>query len=90
MKEDMKQHVNTNSAEFNEGVEAGLNSREDTNNWKAGNKLGQALKDEGESTAPVDESLGQENKESQAPLFMSNSPEGTQGNPQDEKDATEE
>jgi hypothetical protein len=47
MSEDEKK-VNTNSAEFEQGVEAGLNSEEDTKNWKAGNKLGQALKEEGE------------------------------------------
>lgn len=87
MSEDIKQNVDTNSTEFNEGVEAGLNSQENTNNWKAGNKLGQALKDEGESKAPADESLS---KESPAPLFMSNSPEGSQGNLQDEKDEAEE
>jgi len=27
---DLEQHVNTNSAEFEQGVEAGLNSTEDT------------------------------------------------------------
>ena len=87
MREDMKQHANTDSAEFSEGVEAGLNSQENTNNWKAGNKLGQALKDEGASKAPADESLS---KESTVPLFLSNNPEGSHGNPQDEKDEAEE
>ena len=39
MSEDIKQQVDTSSAEFKEGVEAGLNSTEDTKNWKAGNEL---------------------------------------------------
>lgn len=48
MSEDEKQKVDTNSTEFNQGVEAGLNSEEDTKNWKAGNELGRELKEEGE------------------------------------------
>ncbi len=51
MGEDEK-NVNANSAEFKQGVEAGLNSEEDTKNWKAGNELGRELKEEGESTEP--------------------------------------
>ena len=47
MSEDEK-GVNANSVEFKQGVEAGLNSEEDTKNWKAGNELGQELKEEGE------------------------------------------
>lgn len=43
-----EKRVNTNSVEFKQGVEAGLNSEEDTKNWKAGNELGQELKKEGE------------------------------------------
>jgi len=43
---DIKQHVDTNSANFKQGVEAGLNSAEDTKNWQAGNELGRELKDE--------------------------------------------
>jgi hypothetical protein len=46
MSEDVNQKVDTNSAEFKQGVEAGLNSEEDTKNWKAGNELGQELKEE--------------------------------------------
>jgi hypothetical protein len=87
MSEDLKQHVDTNSAEFNEGVEAGLNSAEDTKNWQAGNALGQALKAEGAKEAPMDESLF---KEYSTPLFMRDNPAGSQGNAQDEKDETEE
>ena len=84
---DIKQHVDTNSANFKQGVEAGLNSAEDTKNWQAGNELGQELKNEVENKEPVSESLF---KEPSTPLFMSNSLEGKKGNPQDEKDETEE
>jgi hypothetical protein len=52
MSEDEKR-VNANSVEFKQGVEAGLNSEEDTKNWKAGNELGQELKEEGEAAEPV-------------------------------------
>jgi hypothetical protein len=47
MSEDEKK-VNVKSVEFKQGVEAGLNSEEDTKNWKAGNELGRELKEEGE------------------------------------------
>lgn len=46
---DEKENVDADSAEFKQGVEAGLNSEEDTKNWKAGNELGQELKEEGET-----------------------------------------
>ena len=78
----IKQNVDTNSAEFDQGVEAGLNSAEDTKNWKAGNELGQALKEEGGKKAPVYENPV---NESSVPLFMRNSSEGNKGNAQDEK-----
>ncbi|HEY5885083.1 MAG TPA: hypothetical protein VIT88_10375 [Pyrinomonadaceae bacterium] len=77
--------VNTKSSEFKEGVEAGLNSPEDTKNWIAGNDLGQALKDE-----PGDKKPATEINIASAPLFMRSSPERARGNAQDEKDATEE
>jgi hypothetical protein len=48
MGEDEK-NVNVSSAEFKQGVEAGLNSEEDTKNWKAGNELGRELREEGEA-----------------------------------------
>ena len=48
MSEDEK-NVNATSAAFKQGVEAGLNSAEDTKNWKAGNELGRELKEEGEA-----------------------------------------
>ena len=84
---DIEHKVDTNSADFKQGVEAGLNSAEDTRNWQAGNELGQELKDEVENKEPVSESPF---KEPSLPLFMSDSPEGKKGNAQDEKDETEE
>lgn len=84
---DIKQEVDTNSADFKQGVEAGLNSAEDTQNWQAGNELGRELKDEVEDEEPVSESLL---KETSTPLFMTDSSEGQKGNAQDEKDETEE
>jgi hypothetical protein len=84
---DTKEVINTSSAQFNEGVEAGLNSTEDTRNWKAGNELGQELKDESESKEQVSEELL---KDSSVPLFMKVSVGGNKGNAQDEKDETEE
>ena len=85
MIEGIKPDVNTRSSEFNEGVEAGLNSPEDTKNWIAGNDLGQALKDETVDMKPAGK-LGIPS----TPLFMRSSPERVRGNAQDEKDATEE
>jgi hypothetical protein len=84
---DIKQHVDTSSADFKQGVEAGLNSEEDTKNWQAGNELGQELKNELENKDPLAETLF---KEPSTPLFMSDSSEGKKGNPQDEKDESEE
>jgi hypothetical protein len=48
MDRDKEMDVDATSAEFKQGVEAGLNSEEDTKNWKAGNELGRELKEEGE------------------------------------------
>ena len=87
MREDIEQHVDTNSADFKQGVEAGLNSAEDTKNWQAGNELGQELKNEVEKKVPVSEGLF---KEPSPPLFMSDRSKGKEANPQDEKDETEE
>jgi len=87
MSEDIEQSVDTNSAEFKQGVEAGLNGGKDMKNWKAGNELGQELKAEVEDDEPASESLS---KETSIPLFMSDSPEGNKGNAQDEKAETEE
>jgi hypothetical protein len=84
---DMKQDVNTSSAEFNEGVEAGLNSKENTKNWQAGNELGQELKDESENTEQISEELL---RDASIPLFMRDIGGGNKGNAQDEKDKTEE
>ena len=87
MSEGLKPNVNTSSAEFKEGVKAGLNSTEDTKNWQAGIELGQELKDEGENNEPVSDILS---KESSTPLFIKDRQAGNDGNAQDEKDETEE
>jgi len=87
MSGDIEQHVDTNSVEFKQGVEAGLNAGNDMKNWKAGNELGLELKEEVQDDGPVSESLS---KESSTPLFMRDSTEGDKGNAQDEKDETEE
>ena len=79
-----EQEVDTNSAEFKHGVEDGLKDRQ---NWKAGNELGQELKKEVEDDEPVSKNRL---KQSSTPLFMSDSPGGNKGNPQDEKDETAE
>ena len=84
---DKEQPVDANSAGFKQGVQAGLNSADDTKNWQAGVELGQELKNEGENKEPVPPILF---KEASPPLFLSDSPEGKKGNPQDEKDETEE
>ena len=84
---DIKQPVDTNSVDFKQGVEAGLNSAADTKNWQAGNELGRELKAEVENKQPESESLF---KEPSPPLFMSDSSEGKKGTAQDEKDETEE
>ena len=81
MIDETQPNVNTRPSEFKEGVEAGLNSPEDTKNWIAGNDLGHALKDE-----TGDDELNS----ASTPVFMRNSPERVRGNAQDEKDATEE
>ena len=87
MRGDIKQHVDTNSVDFKQGVEAGLNSAEDTKNWQAGNELGQELKQEVEKKAPIGEPrLGK----ASVPLFMRDGPECNKANAQDEKDASEE
>lgn len=87
MNENEKPPVNTDSSEFNQGVEAGLNSKEDTKNWKAGNELGQELKEEAGLKQPSGKLT---HRDYSNPLFLKNNPEGQKGNAQDEKDATEE
>jgi len=87
MSADIGQPVDTSSTEFKQGVDAGLNSSEDTKNWQAGNELGQELKDERENKEPVTKSLS---KESSTPLFMRAGSGGSEGNAQDEKDETVE
>jgi len=68
MSEGVKQNVDTSSAEFKEGVKAGLNSTDATKNWQAGIELGQQLKDEVVL------------KESSTPLFTKGSQGGHQVN----------
>ena len=87
MNNEIAQSVDTGSTKFNEGVEAGLNSTEDTKNWQAGNELGQELKDENENKEQISEKLL---KDSSIPLFMKTTVGGNKGNAQDEKDETEE
>ena len=77
----IKQHVDTNSADFKQGVEAGLNSAE------SGNELGQELKNDVENKKPLSESLF---KQPSTPLFLLDGSEGKKGNAQDEKDESEE
>jgi hypothetical protein len=84
---DIKQQVDTNSTDFKQGLEAGLNSAEDTKNWQAGNELGQELKNEVVNMKRLSEGIF---KEPSPPLFLSDSSEGKKGNAQDEKDETEE
>ena len=86
MSEGLKQNVNTSSAEFKEGVKAGLNSTEDTKNLQAGIELGKELKDDREYNEPVSEIRS---KESSTPVFIKDR-QGNEGNAQDEKDETEE
>lgn len=87
MGEDIEQRVDTNSAEFKQGVEAGLNSEEDAKNWEAGYELGQALKGAGETRKPARETR---RDESATPLFLRGGADGHKGNAQDEKDLTGE
>ena len=86
MSEGIKQHVDTRSSEFKQGVKAGLNPTDDTKNWQSGIELGQELKREGENTRPVAEIVL---KEPSVPLFIRDS-QGNEGSAQDEKDETEE
>ena len=87
MSGDIEQDVDTNSAEFKQGVKAGLNEGENMKNLKAGNELDPELNEEVEDVEPVSSSLF---NEPSTPLFMSDSPEGKKGDPQDEKDESEE
>jgi hypothetical protein len=87
MSEDGKEHVDTNSVEFKQGVEAGLNSKEDTKNWHAGNELGQELKDEAKRKERLSQGVP---KSPSTPVFMRTSPDVIAKNDQDEKDEAEE
>ena len=61
-----EQHVDSNSPEFKQGVEAGLNAGNDKKNWKAGNELGLELKEEVEDDQLVSKSGV---REPETPLF---------------------
>ena len=87
MSDETRQNVNPSSDKFQEGVEAGLNSAEDTTNWHAGNELGQELKGESVKCEPEGEALV---KESSTSLFVPDVPKNYKGNLQDEKDETAE
>jgi hypothetical protein len=87
MELNIKQGVNTNSREFKQGLEAGLNSAEGGKNWQAGKELGQELKDQAKNKEPVSERISDEPT---LPVFMSGSSGGKKGNLQDEKDESEE
>ncbi|HEY0323481.1 MAG TPA: hypothetical protein VGC66_21165 [Pyrinomonadaceae bacterium] len=80
MNEKEKSNVDTNSVESGQGVEAGINSAEDTKNRKAGDESGRELKNEDQTKEPVHE----------VPLFLRGGSEGQKGNTQDEKDETGE
>jgi hypothetical protein len=83
MSEGKRENVDGNSAEFKQGVEAGLNSEADTKNWKAGNELGRELRTAGETGTPVYARTG---SEMLTPLFLRDNSEGLKGTAQDEKD----
>ena len=87
MSDGVKQNVDTGSAEFTEGVEAGLNSTQNTQNWQAGNEVDQKLKDEDKNKEPVHERLF---RGPSTPLFMRYNPGSSKGNAQDEKDEAAE
>ena len=87
MSEDLKSNVDTSSVAFKNGIEAGLNSVEDTKNWQAGNELGQELKEDDEAKEPI---ATPHFSEESIPLFMRDAADGSKGNAQDEKDEAEE
>ncbi|HEY8185880.1 MAG TPA: hypothetical protein VIF64_07410 [Pyrinomonadaceae bacterium] len=84
MSPNTKQDVDPNSADFKEGVDAGLDSTQETKNWQAGLELGQELKGEGEKREPASEPLRNQRSTSR---FVENI---LGGNLQDEKDETAE
>jgi hypothetical protein len=83
-----QQHVDTNSAEFKqgEGKELILELKKEVeDDEEAGLNAGKDRKNW--KAGPVSEGVL---KETSTPLFMSDSPEGNQGNAQDEKDESAE
>ena len=85
MSEKKQTNIDANSPEFIRGVEAGLNS-EDTKYWQAGYELGQGLSGK-ETKEPVKE-IAQE--ESETPLFLRDTLDGTKSDLHDEKDHSAE
>ena len=85
MNENDNTNVDVNSEAFTRGVEAGLNS-EDTKYWQAGYELGQSLSDK-DTKEPVKEIVPEE---SDTPLFLKDTLNGTRGNAMDEKDKSAE
>ena len=81
----MKQNVDASFAEFEEGVEAGVNSRQNSRDSQADHE--RELKDQAAHKGSVSESLV---KEPPIPLFMRYTPGGNKGNAQDEKDEAAE
>ena len=87
MNEETKQSVDTGSVAFKHGIEAGLNSTEDTKNWQAGNRLGQELKEDVEEKESIPT---QPLSPASVPLFLREDRESNRPNAQDEKDESEE
>jgi hypothetical protein len=86
MGEGKDENVDAASAEFRQGVEAGLNSEEDTKNRKAGNELGRELRAEVKPGGPVHRHPDGTPLTPLFPLFMRSSSEGLKAADQDEKD----
>ncbi len=86
MYEGTEEDVDATSAQFKQGVEAGLNSEEDTKNWKAGNELGRELREEVEPEGPVHRHPGDAPLTPLFPRFMRGSSQVLKGTEQDEKD----
>ena len=85
LNKDQKTNVDANSREFSRGVAAGLNS-ETTKYWQAGYELGQEMGDR-ETKELVKEDVP---RESDSPLFLSDTLDGHRGDAQDEKDKSAE
>jgi hypothetical protein len=85
LSEIQKTNSDTNSSEFNRGVEAGLDS-EVTKFWQAGYELGHELHER----AALEQAKAITQKEPDNPLFLADTLDGHTGDAQDEKDETAE